>query len=525
MREGVLETYRALRRRHAWVRGLDLFLEIAFVMTLTVAAMLLIDRLAFELGWSAPHLARYTLPLMGGTLAVAAVLAVAILQVRKASPAQLAWLADRSVGGETRFLSALEIAASGDGGGFAPLVLREAAELPVEPKRVLPRPPVGYRIAIVLALAAAGVLHAFPPQQYPAPHAGFRATPERGAAPLEVSFESLHQGYVDEIVWDFGDGGRGSGADAAHLYEKPGTFRVIQEVRGPGGAVRHERTVEVLPEDHPIARFEAEPSRGRAPLAVQFRNLSQNAERYEWDFGDGTTSPDAEPRHVFAKPDTYAVKLKAIGPKGSDAATGEVKVFGEDRPLADFRALPRKGPAPLRVLFEDLSSGKIDSWEWDFGDLYAGNERFSAEPNPTHQFRFPGKYTVTLRVKGPGGEDVEEKIAYIVVEADGGGGGGGKSGEPKKQTGGKPGTLFGKKTPERKIGIDPSIVTAEPKNGAKTPRDRTVYSRGDGGAEERKVAEVFPRYERAAEETMGRERIPPAVRDYVKKYFEDIRPK
>lgn len=541
MREEILETYAALRRRRRWLRGFDVFLEAAFVMTLTIAAMLLVDRLAFELGWARPHLAAWALPLMGGALALAFGLAAGAAFLRREGPAELARIADRAVHGEERFLSALELAASGAEGGFVPLVLRDAAALPVEPKRILRRPPVGYRAAILLSLVAAGVLHAYPPQIAPAPGAGFRATPERGAAPLEVSFESLHQGAVDEIRWTFGDGATGDGLDPTHVYEQPGTFTVIQEVRGPGGSAKFERTIEVLPKNHAVAAFEAEPVKGRAPLTVRFRNHSENAERYEWDFGDGSKSPDPEPKHVYAKPGLYTVRLTAIGPAGTDTCERGryVKVVGEDAPLADFRAHPRKGPAPLQVGFEDLSTGKIESWEWDFGDLTAGQERFSQETNPGHVFRFPGRYTVLLRVKGPGGEDEETKVAYIVVEDDGSGkggrlgggsqsGGGGKAGSQSGGAGKDKGRLFGDKTPERKIEIDPDLVTADPRDGDKTVRERKIYSSGDGESKdptERKVADVFSHYERAAEKTMSRERIPPPVRDYVKRYLEDIRPK
>lgn len=545
MREEILHTYESLRRRRRWVRGLDVFLEAGFVMTLTVAAMLLVDRLAFEFGWARPHLAAWAAPLMGGALVLAALVAAGAALLRRESPAEIARIADHAVHGEERFLSALELAASGAEGGFVPLVLRDASALPLEPRRVLPKRPIGYRAAILLSLAAAGVLHAVPPQIAPAPSAGFRATPERGAAPLEVSFESLHQGVVEEILWTFGDGATGEGADAVHVYEQAGRFTVVQEVRGPGGLAKFERTIEVLPKNHPVAAFEADPLKGRAPLTVQFRNLSENAERFEWEFGDGARSPDPEPRHVYAKPGHYTVRLTATGPAGTDTVerVRYVKVVGEDAPLADFRAHPRKGPAPLQVGFEDLSTGKIDAWDWDFGDLTAGQERFSREPNPTHVFRFPGRYTILLRVKGPGGEDEETKVAYIVVEDDGsgkgkGGGGGGGSGantggggKGSGKTGGAgqdKGRLYGDKTRERKVGIDPDLLTAEPRDGEKTVRERKIYTTGEGtekDPKERKVAEVFSHYERAAEKTMGRERIPPAVRDYVKRYLEDIRPK
>ena len=41
MGEDILREFARYRNRHQWVRGLDLFLEAAFVMTVTAAGMLL----------------------------------------------------------------------------------------------------------------------------------------------------------------------------------------------------------------------------------------------------------------------------------------------------------------------------------------------------------------------------------------------------------------------------------------------------------------------------------------------------
>lgn len=51
--------------------------------------------------------------------------------------------------------------------------------------------------------------------------------------------------------------------------------------------------------------------------AIQFKNASQNAESYSWDFGDGTTATEKDPAKTYTSPGTYTVKLKAVGPGGT----------------------------------------------------------------------------------------------------------------------------------------------------------------------------------------------------------------
>ncbi len=82
--------------------------------------------------------------------------------------------------------------------------------------------------------------------------------------------------------------------------------------------------------------------------------------------------------------------------------------------VADFRAKPTKGPAPLRVQFTDKSRGNIVSWLWKFGDGSQSHQR-----NPAHRYKHPGKYSVTLRVTGTDGQgtSVKKKQACITVKA------------------------------------------------------------------------------------------------------------
>jgi PKD repeat protein len=51
--------------------------------------------------------------------------------------------------------------------------------------------------------------------------------------------------------------------------------------------------------------------------AIQFNNKSEDAESYTWDFGDGTTSTEKEPKKTYTSPGTYTVKLKAVGKGGT----------------------------------------------------------------------------------------------------------------------------------------------------------------------------------------------------------------
>lgn len=75
----------------------------------------------------------------------------------------------------------------------------------------------------------------------------------------------------------------------------------------------------------PIANFSYQLEKKQAPAPVKFQNASKNAEAYEWDFGDGTTSTDPNPVHEYKSSGNYAVKLTAT--KGKKSTSSEQRIM------------------------------------------------------------------------------------------------------------------------------------------------------------------------------------------------------
>ena len=62
--------------------------------------------------------------------------------------------------------------------------------------------------------------------------------------------------------------------------------------------------------------FTAAPTQGGAPLSVTFTNLTLAADgntTYLWDFGDGQTSVEANPVHIYTVYGDYSKELKILG--------------------------------------------------------------------------------------------------------------------------------------------------------------------------------------------------------------------
>lgn len=76
----------------------------------------------------------------------------------------------------------------------------------------------------------------------------------------------------------------------------------------------------ILSCNRPLAHFQLENDhQAEIPNVIKFYNTSKNAEKYLWDFGDGTKSELVEPTHQYLHSGHYDVKLTVSnGKKSSD---------------------------------------------------------------------------------------------------------------------------------------------------------------------------------------------------------------
>ena len=106
-------------------------------------------------------------------------------------------------------------------------------------------------------------------------------------------------------------------------------------IRDDGDGANNEATpgvdidaIEALPFcDAPVANFTGNPTSGTAPLSVEFTSQVQFTpgclSEVAWDFGDGATSSEANPTHVYQESGVYTVSLTAGGPGGEDEKVRE----------------------------------------------------------------------------------------------------------------------------------------------------------------------------------------------------------
>ncbi len=145
--------------------------------------------------------------------------------------------------------------------------------------------------------------------------------PPSGCAPLTVNFinQSL---YADptSYVWRFGaNEGTSHAIDPTYTYQRPGLYSVtLSATNLLGGVVSLTKEFIIEVKENPVAQFAVYPT---TPLNVPGETLytdnrSHGATEYLWDFGDGTTSTDVEPQHLYTDEGTFTVTLIARNDEG-----------------------------------------------------------------------------------------------------------------------------------------------------------------------------------------------------------------
>ncbi|MAB78478.1 MAG: hypothetical protein CMJ89_03900 [Planctomycetes bacterium] len=247
----------------------------------------------------------------------------------------------------------------------------------------------------------------------PPPVADFSGTPTTGSFPLTVAFTDLSTGTPTSWAWSFGDAASSTLQNPSHTYTSIGTYTVSLTATNSGGFGVETKTGYISVTDSPpTGEFSGTPLSGVTPLKVFFSDGSTGVvTSWSWTFGDGGSSSEQNPCHIYATPGTYSVSLTVSNSGGSDTRTKlNYITVSQGPPTADFAGTPTSGATPLNTSFTDLSTGLTTSWFWDFGDLAT-----STLQNPSHTYSNPGAYHVSLTATGPGGLDSEIKFDYVTV--------------------------------------------------------------------------------------------------------------
>lgn len=203
---------------------------------------------------------------------------------------------------------------------------------------------------------------------------------------------SISLGYSGALnyQWTFGDGNSSTALSPTHTYTTSGTFTVtLTTTTDDGCSDSFSSTVTIYP--YPTPNFTVtNPCVGEPVQFTNFSSVGSGTFTSFWDFGDGNTSTQTNPTHLYASSGTYTVALTVTSDNGcTDSIQNSVTL--RPIPVADFTATDVcEGTATTFSNTSSIASGSMN-FQWQFGDNTS-----SISPNPTHTYPGDGTYTVTM---------------------------------------------------------------------------------------------------------------------------------
>lgn len=150
---------------------------------------------------------------------------------------------------------------------------------------------------------------------------------------------------------------------------------------------------------------------GCAPHTVVFQNFSSGVS-YEWLYGDGNSSDDFEPQHVYEEPGDYLVMLLVNDPESCnlvDTAYIPITVIAPAAFYPDFTAVVDCGTGFVNIT--NNSAGPTDViFEWNMGDgtFYGGQDI-------AHTYANPGQYDIILSMNSVCFNDTSQTVEVFYL--------------------------------------------------------------------------------------------------------------
>ena len=224
-----------------------------------------------------------------------------------------------------------------------------------------------------------------------------------------VEFSDLSQsgtGIITEWLWNFGDPSTGTANQSglqspAHTFSSAGTIFTISLIVTNSSGCKDTIVQQVTVNPLPVVDFSYE--QGCAGDSTHFISSTfvntTNVSGWFWDFGDGITSFEIDPAHIYLSAGIFTVILTITGNDGcTNTKIHTVNI--SPPPVALFQPSEQRC-VNFPVFFDDFSNvtgTQFASWYWDFGD---GNDTLinaPANPDINHIYLIPGNFTVILTV-------------------------------------------------------------------------------------------------------------------------------
>jgi len=184
------------------------------------------------------------------------------------------------------------------------------------------------------------------------------------------STESFND-YITSYFWDFNDGSYSSQRNPLKDYSSDRAYNVRFRVRNSAGCVKDTSKTVVVYSRPNVSFYAKDVCHNDTTKFIQRSTSKQEIAYYDWDFADGDTSLEWEPKHLYNLPNKYRAKLRIQTVNGCWDSSSRW-IFVDPNPQAGIRLINDSVQCFTQHGFklEDtstISSGSTTA-QWDFAD-------------------------------------------------------------------------------------------------------------------------------------------------------------
>ena len=218
-----------------------------------------------------------------------------------------------------------------------------------------------------------------------------------------IRFINRSSSNAATYFWDFGDGTTSTDTFPVHSYAQERNYTIKLTVTDGSGCSNTMTKTDFVKIKNIHVNFTASPTFKTCPDLISNFQL-QNPSNYQlssiqWDFGNGNTSNDNNPRPqgVYTRSDSFDVKLIVVDTNNCVDTVYKPNYIIVAGPSGEFSFMPDFGCAPFNVTF-NAQFKNTTTTIWDFGNGDTRQDRTLATQT-TYTYRREGEFTPTLVLK------------------------------------------------------------------------------------------------------------------------------
>ncbi|WP_375581209.1 PKD domain-containing protein [Marivirga tractuosa] len=238
-----------------------------------------------------------------------------------------------------------------------------------------------------------------------------QADKDSGCLPLVVVFE-IEDHDFESVIWQTEDEQSSTANKPTFIFEEAGEWEVKAILTLESGEVEtltYETLISVS--EKPQVDFSIEDNVKCLGESISFNNLTENADAYNWSFGDGHQSNEENPIYQYEEAGFYTVTLTAK----VDGACQEMLVIENAVEIKEATEVAISSSKNEQCISDDQAIvfslvGDANQVEWDFGD---GTTKSGVTVE--HLYDAVGEYVVKVNYLNEFGCSITDQLSNLIT--------------------------------------------------------------------------------------------------------------